>query len=74
MKFKLCLKRLRVVEYDEKSLSEAILEILSNNDLKKKLGKEGRELIKYNYSSEIVGEKIENLYLNSKIRGEIILN
>jgi len=60
----------RVVDYNEKSLNEAILEILSNNDLKMKLGKNGRKLIRDNYSLEKVGEKIENLYYDIKIRGK----
>lgn len=51
-----------VVEKNEVELSGAILKILNNSDLAKKMGEAGRELIKNEFSSEKIAEKFLKEY------------
>ena len=46
-----------VVEKDAKQVAEAILKILNNSDLAKKIGENGRKLVKTEFSSEKVAER-----------------
>ncbi len=51
-----------VIEKKEKDLAEAILKILNNPDMAKKMGEQGRELVKKEFSPPIVADKILKLY------------
>lgn len=51
-----------VVEKDEKQLAEAILKILNNPDLAKKMGENGRKLVETEFSSEKVARKFMEEY------------
>jgi len=51
-----------VIEKNEKQLSEAILKILNNPDLAKKMGEQGRELVKNEFSSGKVAERFIKEY------------
>ena len=53
-----------VIEKDEKQLAEAILKILDNPDLAKKMGEAGKQLVKTEFSSEKVAEKWIEEYRN----------
>ncbi|MEK7162806.1 MAG: glycosyltransferase [Patescibacteria group bacterium] len=46
-----------VIEKDEKQLTEAILKILNNPDLAKKMGENGRKLVEKEFSCDKVAEK-----------------
>ncbi len=51
-----------VVEKDEKELSEAILKILNNPNLAKKMGERGKYLVETEFSPEITAEKMISEY------------
>ena len=51
-----------VVKYDEKELSEAIIELLNNEELANKIGREGKELVAARFDLESVIEKTINIY------------
>ncbi|MCL5004510.1 MAG: glycosyltransferase [Patescibacteria group bacterium] len=51
-----------VVEKDAKQVAEAILKILNNSDLAKKIGENGRKLVKTEFSSGKVAEKFMEEY------------
>jgi len=51
-----------VIEKDEKQLAKAILKILNNPDLAKKMGERGRELVKNEFSSGKVAERFIKEY------------
>ncbi|MFA5098659.1 MAG: glycosyltransferase [Candidatus Paceibacterota bacterium] len=51
-----------VIEKNEKELTEAILKIINNPDAAKKMGEQGRELVKREFSPLIVADKILKLY------------
>lgn len=51
-----------VVEKDEKQLAEAVLKILNNSDLAKKMGENGRKLVEAEFSSEKVARKFIEEY------------
>jgi len=53
-----------VIDKDEKQLAEAILKILDNPDLAKKMGEAGKQLVKTEFSSEKVAEKWIEEYRN----------
>ena len=53
-----------VIEKDEKQLTEAILKILNNPELAKKMGENGRKLVETEFSSEKVAEKWIEEYRN----------
>jgi len=53
-----------VINKDEKQLAEAILKILDNPDLAKKMGEAGKQLVKTEFSSEKVAEKWIEEYRN----------
>ncbi len=46
-----------VVEKDEKQVAEAILKILNDSDLAKKMGENGKKLVEQEFSSEKVAKK-----------------
>lgn len=47
---------------DHKSLAEAILKLLSDSDLRRKLGEAGRKVVIENYSSRVMAERLEAIY------------
>ncbi|MDD7794976.1 glycosyltransferase family 4 protein [Clostridium sp. 'White wine YQ'] len=49
-----------------KEIAEAILKLYNDNELKNKLGKNGREYVKENYSREAIVKKLENLLIAIK--------
>lgn len=51
-----------VVEFDKDQLKDALLKILEDDELRKKLGAEGKKLVKKEFNWEIIAEKIEALY------------
>jgi glycosyltransferase involved in cell wall biosynthesis len=51
-----------VVEYDENQLQDAIFKILSDEELRKRLGAEGRKLVREEFNWDRVVGKIERLY------------
>lgn len=53
-----------VVDYDTKSLNEAIIDILCNDEVRLSLGKKSKDFIKSNYTFEIIGKMFEDLYKN----------
>ncbi len=51
-----------VIEKNEKELTEAILNVLDNPDMAKKMGEQGRELAKKEFSPSTVADKLLKLY------------
>ncbi|MCW3133200.1 MAG: glycosyltransferase family 4 protein [Methanophagales archaeon] len=47
---------------DERALAEAIIEILEDKNLARKMGKNGRQLVEEKYTWEKVAEMVENVY------------
>lgn len=50
-----------VVKYDKLELRDAIIKVLSNEELKRKLGEEGRRLVREEYGWDKVVKKVEGL-------------
>lgn len=53
-----------VVGYDKDQLSEAILNILFDDDLKKRFGHHGKNLVRTMFNWELIINQIENIYNN----------
>ena len=53
---------LRVSDFDERQLAEAINKICSNDALQKKLGSHARYAYTQNYTIEAMGNKLEKVY------------
>ena len=53
-----------VVKYDENELSNVILKILSDVDLRSKFGQNGKNLIRTKFNWQIITEHIEKVYEN----------
>ncbi|MEK7062255.1 MAG: glycosyltransferase [Patescibacteria group bacterium] len=51
-----------VIEKDKEQLSEAILKILNEPDLAKKMGQNGKQLVKNEFSCDVVAEKFISAY------------
>jgi glycosyltransferase involved in cell wall biosynthesis len=51
-----------VVEYDKDQLRDAIIEVLSDDNLRKKFGKEGRKLVREEFGWDKVVRKVEEIY------------
>jgi len=49
---------------DDNTLSEAILKLLGDNTLCKKMGEQGREFVENNFSINTMGQQVEELYEN----------
>jgi len=54
-----------VVDYDHNSLKNAIIQILTNKDLKTKFGENGKNLIKREFNWTVIIHSLEKTYLQS---------
>lgn len=49
---------------NEKEIAEAVLKLYNNEELRKQLGKNGREYVSKNYSRDIIARKLEHILLD----------
>ncbi len=58
-----------VVEHNREQLRDVIVKALSDEELRKKLGDEGRKLVMEEFTWDAIVERVENLYEDAKNRG-----
>ena len=53
-----------VVEYDKDQLRDVIFKVLSDEELRRRFGEEGRRLVEEQFALNKVVEKVEKVYLS----------
>ncbi|MCD4678478.1 MAG: glycosyltransferase [Desulfobacula sp.] len=51
-----------VVEYDKEQLRDAMLKMLSDDEVRRRFGEEGRRLVREKFDLDKISEKVEKLY------------
>ena len=55
-----------VVDYDDKELKQAIMKMLTNEELRIKFGKNGKKLVQQEFNWDKISKKVEEIYKNTQ--------